>query len=137
MKFLKCLINKMIVCDFIIANKDRHFNNFCIIRDVNILKFIGVAPIFDNGCSLWYDENDMYVGEFFLTKPFDDYEKTQIRLVKKLDWFDVSKLENFTDEVKNILLTNKLISKERIDKIINQINLRKEYILELKKSLEN
>lgn len=136
MKFLKCLINKMIVCDFIIANKDRHFNNFCIIRDVNTLKFIGVALIFDNGCSLWYDENDMYVGEFFLTKPFY-YEKTQIRLVKKLDWFDVSKLENFTDEVKNILLTNKLISKERIDKIINQINLRKEYILELKKSLEN
>ena len=126
----------MIVCDFIIANKDRHFNNFGVIRDVNTLEFIGVAPIFDNGCSLWYDENDMYVGEFFLTKPFY-YEKTQIRLVKKLDWFDVSKLENFTDEVKNILLTNKLISKERIDKIINQINLRKEYILELKKSLEN
>ena len=126
----------MIVCDFIIENKDRHFNNFCIIRDVNTLQFIGVAPIFDNGCSLWYDENDMYVGEFFLTKPFY-YEKTQIRLVKKLDLFDVSKLENFTDEVKNILLTNKLISKERIDKIINQINLRKEYILELNKSLEN
>ena len=54
-----------------------------------------------------------------------------------MDWFDVSKLENFTDEVKNILLTNKLISRERIDKIINQINLRIEYILELKKSLEN
>lgn len=79
----------------------------------------------------------MYVGEFFLTKPFDDYEKTQIRLVKNLDWFDVSKLENFTDEVKDILSKNKLISEERIDKIIYQINLRIEYILELKKSLEN
>ena len=136
-KDAETLINKMIVCDFIIANKDRHFNNFGVIRDVNTLEFIGVAPIFDNGCSLWYDENDMYVGEFFLTKPFDDYEKTQIRLVKNLDWFDVSKLENFTDEVKDILLTNKLISEERIDKIIYQINLRIEYILELKKSLEN
>lgn len=136
-KDAETLINKMIVCDFIIANKDRHFNNFGVIRDVNTLEFIGVAPIFDNGCSLWYDENDMYVGEFFLTKPFDDYEKTQIRLVKNLDWFDVSKLENFTDEVKDILLTNKLISEERIDKIINQINLRIEYILKLKKSLEN
>ena len=123
--------------DFIIANKDRHFNNFGVIRDVNTLEFIGVAPIFDNGCSLWYDENDVYVGEFFLTKPFDDYEKTQIRLVKNLDWFDVSKLENFTDEVKDILSKNKLISEERIDKIIYQINLRIEYILELKKSLEN
>ena len=136
-KDAETLINKMIVCDFIIANKDRHFNNFGVIRDVNTLEFVGVAPIFDNGCSLWYDENDMYVGEFFLTKPFDDYEKTQIRLVKKLDWFDVCKLENFTDEVKNILSKNKLISKERIDKIINQINLRIHFIAELKKSLEN
>lgn len=123
--------------DFIIANKDRHFNNFGVIRDVNTLEFIGVAPIFDNGCSLWYDENDIYVGEFFLTKPFDDYKKTQISLVKNLDWLDVSKLENLTDEVKDILLTNKLISEERIEKIINQINLRIEYILELKKSLES
>ena len=24
---------------------------------------------------IWYDENDMYVGEFFLTKPFEEYEK--------------------------------------------------------------
>ena len=85
---------------------------------------------------MWYDENDMYVGEFFLTKPFDDYEKNQISLVKNLDWFDISKLENFTDEVKNILSKNKLISKERIDKIINQINLRIKFIAELKKSLE-
>lgn len=136
-KNAETLINKMIVCDFIIANKDRHFNNFGVIRDVNTLEFIGVAPIFDNGCSLWYDENDIYVGEFFLTKPFDEYEKTQISLVKNLDWFDVSKLENFTDEVKDILLTNKLISEERIEKIINQINLRIEYIVELKKSLES
>ena len=136
-KDAETLINKMIVCDFIIANKDRHFNNFGVVRDVNTLKFINVAPIFDNGCSLWYDENDMYVGEFFLTKPFDDYEKTQISLVKNLDWLDVSKLENFTDEVKDILLTNKLISEERIEKIIHQINLRIEYIFELKKSLEN
>lgn len=54
-KDAETLINKMIVCDFIIANKDRHFNNFGVIRDVNTLEFIGVAPIFDNGCSLWYD----------------------------------------------------------------------------------
>ena len=126
----------MLVCDFILANKDRHFNNFGVIRNVETLEFERVAPIFDNGCSLWFDENDMYVGEFFLTKPFDEYEKNQINLVKNLDWFDLSKLENFTDEVKNILSKNKLISKERIDNIINQINLRIEYIAELKKSLE-
>lgn len=135
-KDAETLTDKMIVCDYIIANKDRHFNNFGVIRDVNTLKFIGVAPIFDNGCSLWYDENDMYVGEFFLTKPFEEYEKTQLSLVKKLEWLDISKLEDFPNEVKTILSMNKLLSKERINKIVDQIKLRIEFVKELKKSRE-
>ena len=135
-KDAETLTDKMIVCDYIIANKDRHFNNFGVIRDVNTLKFIGVAPIFDNGCSLWYDENDMYVGEFFLTKSFEEYEKTQLSLVKKLEWLDISKLEDFPNEVKTILSMDKLLSKERINKIVDQIKLRIEFVKELKKSRE-
>ena len=135
-KDAETLTDKMIVCDYIIANKDRHFNNFGVIRNVNTLKFIGVAPIFDNGCSLWYDENDMYVGEFFLTKPFEEYEKTQLSLVKKLEWLDISKLEDFPNEVKTILSMDKLLSKERINKIVGQIKLRIEFVKELKKSRE-
>ena len=135
-KNAETLTDKMIVCDYIIANKDRHFNNFGVIRDVNTLKFIDVAPIFDNGCSLWYDENDMYVGEFFLTKPFEEYEKTQLSLVKKMEWLNISKLEDFPNEVKNILSMDKLLSKERINKIVDQIKLRIEFVKELKKSRE-
>lgn len=135
-KDAETLTDKMIVCDYIIANKDRHFNNFGVIRDVNTLKFIDVAPIFDNGCSLWYDENDMYVGEFFLTKTFEEYEKKQLSLVKKLEWLDISKLEDFPNEVKTILSMDKLLSKERINKIVDQIKLRIEFVKELKKSRE-
>ena len=131
------LTDKMIICDYIIANKDRHFNNFGAIRNVNTLKFISIAPIFDNGCSLWYDENDMYVGEFFLTKPFEDYEKKQLSLVKSLDWLDISKLKDFPDEVEAILSLDKLLSKERINKIVNQVKLRIEHISKLKKTLES
>ena len=126
------LVDKMLVCDFILANKDRHFNNFGVIRNVETLKFEKVAPIFDNGCSLWYDENDMYVGEFFLTKPFEEYEKDQINLVKNLTWFDISKLDGFVDEVKKILLSNKLLTNERIEKIIKQIKERIEFVNKLK-----
>lgn len=135
-KDAETLTDKMIVCDYIIANKDRHFNNFGVIRDVNTLKFIDVAPIIDNGCSLWYDENDMYVGEFFLTKPFEEYEKKQLSLVKKLEWLDISKLEDFPNEVKTILSMDKLLSKERINKIVDQIKFRIEFVKELKKSRE-
>lgn len=135
-KDAKTLIDKMIVCDYIIANKDRHFNNFGVIRDVNTLKITSVAPLFDNGCSLWYDENDMYVGEFFLTKPFEEYESTQLGLVKNLDWLDVSKLDGFANDVRDILMQNKLLSKERIDKIVELVNQRIEVIIKLKTSLE-
>ena len=130
------LVDKMIICDFILANKDRHFNNFGVIRNVETLEFEKVAPLFDNGCSLWFDENDMYVGEFFLTKPFEEYEKTQVSLVRNFEWFDVQKLEGFTNEVKEILLNNKLLSQERIDKIIEQIKKRIEFINQLKQSKE-
>ena len=131
------LVDKMLICDFILANKDRHFNNFGVIRNVETLEFEKVAPIFDNGCSLWFDENDMYVGEFFLTKPFEEYEKKQFSLVKNIGWLDISKLDGFEEEVKEILSSNKLLSNERIEKIIKQIKSRIEYVSKLKQSREN
>ena len=131
------LVDKMLICDFILANKDRHFNNFGVIRNVETLEFEKVAPIFDNGCSLWFDENDMYVGEFFLTKPFEEYEKKQVSLVKNIGWLDISKLDGFEEEVKEILSSNKLLSNERIEKIIKQIKSRIEYVSKLKQAREN
>ena len=104
-KDARAKIENMYILDFLIMNEDRHLNNFGIIRDVNTLKWIKCAPIFDNGCSLWFDENDMYVGEFFLTKPFEEYEKKQLNLIKNIDWFDIEKLDGFTFEVKEILLS--------------------------------
>ena len=130
------LVDKMIICDFILANKDRHFNNFGVIRNVETLEFESVTPIFDNGCSLWYDENDMYVGEFFLTKPFEEYEKAQLNLVKNISWLDISKLDGFIDEVKEILSSNKLLTDERIDKILEQIKSRIEFVNQLKQTRE-
>ena len=131
------LVDKMLICDFILANKDRHFNNFGVIRNVETLEFEKVAPIFDNGCSLWFDENDMYVGEFFLTKPFEEYEEKQVSLVKNISWLDISKLDGFEEEVKEILSSNKLLSNERIEKIIKQIKSRIEYVSKLKQAREN
>ena len=128
----KVLVDKMIICDFILANKDRHFNNFGVIRNVETLEFERVAPIYDNGCSLWYDENDLYVGEFFLTKPFEEYEKNQVNLVKDISWLDVSKLDGFTYEVKEILSSNKLLTEERVNKIVEEIEKRIECLKKMK-----
>ena len=37
------------------SNKDRHLNNFGLLRDSNTLEYIGFAPIFDSGNSMLYD----------------------------------------------------------------------------------
>ena len=43
-----------ILTDFILTNTDRHLNNFGVLRDTHTLKFIGMAPIFDSGNSMFW-----------------------------------------------------------------------------------
>ena len=42
-------IKKMVYCDYVIGNNDRHLGNFGFIRDANTAKIIGFAPLFDSG----------------------------------------------------------------------------------------
>ena len=44
----------MLLFDSIIANQDRHLGNWGMLVDNNSGRFLGVAPIFDNGFSLFY-----------------------------------------------------------------------------------
>jgi hypothetical protein len=45
-------IDRMLTVDFIIANQDRHFNNFGALRNAETLEWAGLAPVFDCGTSL-------------------------------------------------------------------------------------
>lgn len=49
-------LDRMIVTDYIIANEDRHMNNFGLLRNAETLEWIGFAPIYDSGSSLGYDK---------------------------------------------------------------------------------
>lgn len=49
---VKDALDRMIACDDIIANYDRHWRNFGLVRNVNSLA-CRPAPIFDSGSSLW------------------------------------------------------------------------------------
>ncbi len=87
-------LNKMIVVDYIIANEDRHFNNFGLIRNANTLDWIGFAPIFDSGTSLKYHSKS---GEI-PCKPFKQTHNEQLKLVTSFEWLDFSKLNNIRNE---------------------------------------
>ena len=43
----------MLVFDAVIYNEDRHFGNFGVLRDNHSGELLGVAPVFDNGVSLF------------------------------------------------------------------------------------
>ncbi len=93
-------LENMFILDYLIMNEDRHLNNFGIIRDVNTLEWLDVAPIFDNGQSLnieYYDEEEVHISGngrlFYEIKPFDEI----IKIVKDLKRIDISKLDGVVD----------------------------------------
>ena len=48
-------LDQMLVVDYLLANEDRHLNNFGLLRDPETLEWLGMSPIFDSGTSLGYD----------------------------------------------------------------------------------
>lgn len=131
---VKDYMNKLLTCDYILGNSDRHYNNFGAIRNVETLEYISMSPIFDTGNSLGIIKNNE---NELTTAPFYKEPKKQLKLVDDLSWFDLSKLDNFTKETENILKMNTLLSEEYISKQIEELNTRIKDVVEYKKELEN
>lgn len=97
-------VDQMLVLDYIIANEDRHQNNFGLIRDANTLQWVGAAPIFDSGSSLGYDKltRQIVSGIDVECKPFKKSHEEQIKLVTSFDWIEFGKLKGLDEEMMSI-----------------------------------
>lgn len=122
---------KMLACDYLIANSDRHWNNFGAMRDVRTLEYTRLAPIFDSGTCLWCrtPQLDTVVDMEFDQIPFKQYDKApeaQLRLLepKDLSWLDPSRLRKIPDIVGDGLRENPLMPKTRIDAIVHEVRRR-------------
>ena len=132
-------LENMYILDFLIMNEDRHLNNFGIIRNVNTLEWLDIAPIFDNGQSLniqdYNDEEVVISGHgrlFYEVKPFDEI----IKVVKDINRIDASKLDGIVEEFDNLLHQYQHITKmtdRRINKLCILLNRQ---INKLKKLIE-
>lgn len=92
-------VERMITVDYLIVNEDRHQNNFGVIRNAETLEYLGAAPLYDNGTSLWFDKpTSMVGGGRVVCKPFKNSHEEQIKLVSSFDWLDLSKLNGIEDE---------------------------------------
>lgn len=103
-------LDRMIVIDYIIANEDRHFNNFGLLRNADTLEWIGAAPIFDSGTSLWYNKSaSRFKSNDIICKPFKRSHGEQLKLVSSFDWIDFSKLRGIEDEILKVLYENNAV----------------------------
>lgn len=132
-------LENMFILDYLILNEDRHLNNFGIIRNVNNLNWIDIAPIFNNGQSLNildYNEEELIIngqGRFFYNVYDFDFIISKIKDIKRID---LSKLDGVVDEFDELLhkyqsitrMTDRRINKictlliSRINKLENIIN---------------
>ena len=121
-------LDRMIVLDYIIANEDRHFNNFGLLRNANTLEWIGAAPIFDSGTSLWYNKTaSRFVASDIICKPFKKTYGEQLKLVSSYDWLDISKLDGIEDEILNVLCEERAVryvEAERAKAIVAEVRKR-------------
>lgn len=124
-------LDQMMTVDYLMANVDRHYNNFGAIRDAESLKYLGMAPIYDNGTSLWYDTPTARIdagAEDIPARPFKGTQGQQIRLVTSFDWIKPDALYGLGDELHDILKDSGTVDMERRDVLCRALNWRGELL---------
>lgn len=137
--FLKCcnnihidavpFLDRLLTVDYIIANEDRHFNNFGLIRNPKTLDYIDFAPVYDSGTSLSYDKDILSYD--YKSKPFNKNPQEQLKLVSSFDWLDTSKLRGISDFIKETLypaVYYNIMTADRPSKIASFVERRIEYV---------
>ena len=128
---VRASISKMIVCDALIANSDRHWRNFGFIRDIHTLE-LRPAPIFDSGNSLWFAKlaSEVAVHDWsFAAMPFGPELERQLACVDTADWYEPAALDGFVDEAIEILRPSAHASQDgRLDYIAKGLERQVEKI---------
>ena len=125
---VKETLAKMFLCDYLIANYDRHLRNFGAIRNVETLEYTRMAPIFDCGASLWcWQRHLAYPQDWeYVAPPFGEGMEplSQVKLFDEYTWFDASHLAGWPDEAAVILSKDDIIPQRRIEAIRAELERR-------------
>lgn len=122
-------LDRMLVLDYIIANEDRHLNNFGLLRNAETLEWIGFAPIYDSGSSLGYDKvaSQIRSQADITCKPFKKSHADQIKLVSDFSWIDFDKLSDVDETIRETMAVEEaqeLIDERRIAAITDGVKKR-------------
>lgn len=130
---MKEFLDYMLVFDYLMANTDRHFGNLGAVRNVETLEWIGPAPIFDSGTSLWHDKLTRAINplEEIETKSFYSNVSRQMKLVSDFSWIPFEELRYLKDDIKEIFVPTEFIDEERIEALSNAVICRAEELQDM------
>lgn len=118
-------LNAMTVFDYIINNEDRHLNNFGFIYNVETQCFEKMAPLFDNGDSLWYKikTSELLEKQVDISKCF---ELTNLAQIEQMHHIKEYYSQEGIDKIKDIISkTNEKLGyhQHRIDVLNEKFNI--------------
>ena len=121
----------MILTDFLLSNTDRHYNNFGFLYSSEKHKFIKMAPIYDTGNCLFYDKDLIPVKSGLLDIKVNSFSKKEVNMlayVQNKELINLSRLNGFPEEVKELLMTYTEMPEERADKLAETVVKKIEYL---------
>ncbi len=126
-------INYLLVFDYLMANTDRHFGNFGAIRNVETLDWIGAAPVFDTGTSLWHNKLTKIINPFdeIESKPFYAKHLKQMELVTDFEWIPFENLKDVTGDLHEVFKQSEYMDEQRIEVICNGVTERFKQLQEM------
>ena len=130
---VKHFLDVMLSVDFLIANTDRHLNNFGILRNPVTLEWVSMAPVFDSGNSLFYKSGrdaTLPSGKSLLQTEITSFFPTMIRQMSVVDTsvLDVSKLPSIHVLESIIRNDNALTERDVEQRLVLMTNLQKYFV---------
>ena len=120
-----------IMTDFILTNTDRHYNNFGFLYDSTKKKLVHMAPIFDTGNALFYQEDYIPTGKYLLDIRVASFLKREVDLlqyVRHPELISIDKLNDFSKETGELLREYTKMPESRIHAITRSIDEKIDFL---------
>lgn len=120
------------VADFIISNTDEHLGNFGILRNAKTMQYIGPAPIFDSGNSMFYTNSlEKHTRLSLLQRKITGFYDSEEKMLKNVQNRDLVKMELLpTKQAVISLYTSYGFPEERATVIADNYSIKKEMAYE-------
>jgi len=120
-------LENMILIDYMTANTDRHWANFGVIRDADTLKVKRLAPLYDNGASLYAKLSILEIqntAKSLECKSFKNNQEDNIKLAEDFSLLENKNLYSVMDIMEKHLNEKNIIGIERKNVIMKFIKQR-------------